>query len=61
MRASVVAQIDTLNYFSAISVPTAIAYAEQRTRYWSSAELIPVHPEQQGIYYWPIWEKKEVK
>lgn len=44
------------NYFSAIDTDTAIAYAKQRTRHWGSAELIPVHPEQKGVYYWPIWE-----
>lgn len=46
------------HYFSAIDTDTAIAYAEQRTRNWGSAELIPVHPEQKHVYYFPIWEKK---
>ena len=45
------------HYFSAVDEPTAVAYAKQRTRDWHSAELIPVHPEQKGIYYLPIWEK----
>ena len=47
------------NYFSAIDTATAIAYAEQRARYWDNAELVPVHPERKGVYYWPIWEKRE--
>lgn len=49
------------HYFSAINVNTAIAYAKQRTHYWDNAELIPVHPEQKGAYYWPIWKKKETE
>lgn len=45
------------HYFSAENELIAKSYARQRTRYWSHAELIPVHPEQKGVYYWPIWKK----
>lgn len=49
------------HYFSAVNTDTAIAYAEQRTHYWNNAKLIPVHPERQGDYYRPIWEKAEAR